>query len=1628
MQKMTLMNREHISVILVVSLAAVSLSLRTKEGVCKLCSCEHLNTGGNQSFKIDCSRLARNDVDGLLGIGSPGSEVAWIVPYEGASAGDGYVKIVLDSNVIQRLGPLPAVRVGPKTANGMNVTSDPVSEDDAANKTTTVLSSTTPASWPDPTLHIEISFRGNHIKEIEPGTFASLSKTVWSIDLAKNDLTFDKIPPSAFRGDFSNSRYEPLVGLKQLNLARNMLHSLDPKLFEHVSSTLEELNLQGNQFGSKLDMGTEMALSTLHKLKTLNLGDLGLSSYPEGLANALISLENLRLDGNKFTVVPHALSMASSSLRYLNLNRNPIEKINSSSFVNQPGHESSWRKLETIDLSAMPGLTYVLKGAFENLPALQKLRCTFNQRLIHFDEEAFRRMRDDETEEDRWKGFQLKELELQGNGLQWLSPNLIPWSKLDSADLQANPWFCDCSLKPLANAIRVFIWTKAPNMSTGLLCSLPDALAGVNFLTTHSDLGPNGTSSEDEEAGWSRNPHGPSERLWSDCDNKASRMAYSSRGAIASALGAVAVTLVVSLAIVAVLVYVVKRSIRAERLNLPGQVRYVRAPPTKDEDDEQVIMDMRWPPKELNTTNGGGVVLKSSSLAYGWPRSYCVSADAGNQVLCQWCACVTDKSSWMPDKEPGLEGRPHKSDPNALLVNCSGLHASPFAGDYVWPDVPLQNIPDPNKSPDVPATRADFSSSGLNGVMKNLPVKETRRLRELSLAHNQITTILPGSLTGLPALMLLDLSHNKLANLPQDTLPLASDPSTASNLKVLLLSHNEFLKFPWEARLRLPMLEWLDVSSNFIKSLENGFNGKKEDLTFKTIEVLNLKHNRLTELSSNAASRFPNLKVLDLSWNSILVVPDAFLAQSNSTFRNLSELNLDGNPIKRLGSNSFLGSPFLHLLSLSASAELSEISSEAFDGLEDLRVLKLRKNILLSRLPAKGILREVNETGGRRALEEVGCSKPRWLLGRRFVHWLGRSNGVYCGHKMEKLRMGLFPQEELVSLGASTLPTSPSFHIPLAFTTRERPNSSPSSLPASPYLLIPPHYFWFIWSGGGRGRGRYGNGSMDNCLTRAETLVLLPLVLSSTLQLLQARTHGPHICKICACTYNNSTWTVPPPGNHDSHKPSFIPDSEALLVNCSGVPVSPFSDGYPWPDVPKHAHGAEDEEPDPRLPIVPATRANFASCGLSGAVRKFPGTELRKLQELSLAYNAFTHVDAGSLAGLHSLILLDLGHNNLSTLNPDSLPSVTNASSPLASSLRDVRLNHNLFKGFPWDAVRRMPKLERIDLSYNLIGSLNDNSVTNAGIQYKNLTVLLLSHNGLLEFPKEVAQCFPQLRVLDLSWNELEAVPGVLTTQSSSGAGSAIGPLQHLKELYLDGNLIKVLGPNAFAGAPFLHFLSVSETKSLTKVTAEAFDGLLMLKTLHLRENVHLSRLPDEGFLRQVRQNKKWTITEVDLSYNTLERISKDFLPWQEVKVVDLQGNPWNCNCSLQWMLDELTPHLHKENSSFLYDLRCAKPARLRGHRFVRWMGHSDGVFCGRSSPPLAPSHYERMGSTDVEDVQMGMNTGMLVAIVVLGVALVAVSVAAIVLQRRVKKRERQLKQRKPVARVPLLKESNLGK
>ncbi|XP_071441639.1 leucine-rich repeat neuronal protein 3-like [Hetaerina americana] len=412
---MTRLDRHAICVgLLIFCILADSQSYRTKKGICKRCSCEKLNAGPNQTLRLDCSRLEANDVEDLLGYGEDeGHGGAWTLPYE-ASQDYRIIKIILDANSINHLRRLPPLKEEfpnatreSETGSTVNVTPESVNSTGFDIHGNSTASPSPPSD--DFTMLIEVSFRANHVKRIDPGAFAALSNTICSIDLANNDLTYDALPGSVFGGDFSNQRYEPLPNLKKLNLARNMLHSLDAKIFEHISFTLEELNLQWNSLGNSLDTVTEAALSTLTKLKTLNLADVGISSFPEGLAHALISLENLRLDGNKLAVVPTSLSMASSSLLYLNLNRNPITKINATSFV-ESVHGSAWSKLETLDISAMQELTYVLKGSFENLKGLRTLRCAYNQKLMHFDEEAFRLMGDDEMEWERWKGFQLKEV------------------------------------------------------------------------------------------------------------------------------------------------------------------------------------------------------------------------------------------------------------------------------------------------------------------------------------------------------------------------------------------------------------------------------------------------------------------------------------------------------------------------------------------------------------------------------------------------------------------------------------------------------------------------------------------------------------------------------------------------------------------------------------------------------------------------------------------------------------------------------------------------------------------------------------------------------------------------------------------------------------------------------------------------------------------------------------------------------------------------------------------------------------------------------------------------------------------------------------------------------------------
>lgn len=86
----------------------------------------------------------------------------------------------------------------------------------------------------------------------------------------------------------------------------------------------------------------------------------------------------------------------------------------------------------------------------------------------------------------------------------------------------------------------------------------------------------------------------------------------------------------------------------------------------------------------------------------------------------------------------------------------------------------------------------------------------------------------------------------------------------------------------------------------------------------------------------------------------------------------------------------------------------------------------------------------------------------------------------------------------------------------------------------------------------------------------------------------------------------------------------------------------------------------------------------------------------------------------------------------------------------------------------------------------------------------------------------------------------------------------------------------------------------------------------------------------------------------LDLSYNKLKEIDHNWMNWSALDHgANLQGNPIDCTCNSQWLIDYFVPLLYAnpQNHHYLYDLRCASPQRFKGHRLVEYFNHSE-AFC----------------------------------------------------------------------------------
>lgn len=202
------------------------------------------------------------------------------------------------------------------------------------------------------------------------------------------------------------------------------------------------------------------------------------------------------------------------------------------------------------------------------------------------------------------------------------------------------------------------------------------------------------------------------------------------------------------------------------------------------------------------------------------------------------------------------------------------------------------------------------------------------QLRHLYLQNNEIATISKDAFDQVQYLKELDLTGNRLTEVPNALQKL-------KKLQSLHIGSNRISNALSEAWSKLVHLEMLDLHNNTIESLEPFIFGETP------LRILNLKHNRIATIENDTFSGYKLLRHLKLSSNRISIVePGSF-----EDLQQLEVLDMDGNEMAELRNETFSGLSQLSSLNL-RNNEIQSIEIAAFRPLVNLLTLDISRNNL----------------------------------------------------------------------------------------------------------------------------------------------------------------------------------------------------------------------------------------------------------------------------------------------------------------------------------------------------------------------------------------------------------------------------------------------------------------------------------------------------------------------------------------------------------------------------------------------------------------------------------------------------------------------------------------------------------
>ncbi|KAK5860603.1 hypothetical protein PBY51_022067 [Eleginops maclovinus] len=284
-------------------------------------------------------------------------------------------------------------------------------------------------------------------------------------------------------------------------------------------------------------------------------------------------------------------------------------------------------------------------------------------------------------------------------------------------------------------------------------------------------------------------------------------------------------------------------------------------------------------------------------------------------------------------------------------------------------------------------------------------------------------------------------------------------------------------------------------------------------------------------------------------------------------------------------------------------------------------------------------------------------------------------------------------------------------------------------------------------------------------------------------------------------------------------------------------------------------------------------------------------------------------------------------------------------------SLKSLSLEHNNISFITPGAFKGLPNLVELKLANNdYISYLHTRTFTGL----KKLVRLDLSNCNLFNLPDRIFIEQPALKEVFFFENKFRRIPGTFRG------------MENLTHIYLERCKIEAVAYNSLLGLSRLKFLNLQENR-INVIHDQSFQDLLRLENFFLNDN-QLTDLPRSAFKglsclkmlnlggnKLINVSRTWfsDLVELEVLYldrnqlvnieeGTFENLTSlitlhlnsnnlTTLPFPVFQPVYFLGrlflfrNPWECDCSLEWLKDWM------ESYKLVRDIPCASPSSVAG-------------------------------------------------------------------------------------------------